>query len=157
MTLFGRMQGEHLTTSATGVAMVDRHGSSIEHDSPEVDPSAVDPTAVPSVLRALFASTPLDSRIDALPPPGERRIRAATRALRWYRRRLAPRLGNRCVYDPSCSRFAELAVRRRGLAIGMTLTARRLLRCRGGRGGLDLPTHWMTTLEEPSCDISSSP
>jgi putative membrane protein insertion efficiency factor len=43
-----------------------------------------------------------------------------------------------CRYSPSCSDYSLQAVRRFGLATGLTLTAKRLLRCRPGvTGGAD--------------------
>ncbi|WP_129671803.1 membrane protein insertion efficiency factor YidD [Candidatus Chloroploca sp. Khr17] len=59
--------------------------------------------------------------------------------LRWYRKRISRRLGHRCVYEPSCSRYAELAVRKYGLWYGVRLTLQRIVRCRPGYGGTDLP------------------
>ncbi|MFH1260222.1 MAG: membrane protein insertion efficiency factor YidD [Elusimicrobiota bacterium] len=59
--------------------------------------------------------------------------------MRWYRRRILPKLGNRCVFEPSCSHYAELALREKGLVKGLKLTAKRLCRCRPGAGGIDLP------------------
>lgn len=99
-----------------------------------------DETLVPSVLRALTGATPLDAEVDSLGMPERPRwLGAAIRALRWYRSRIASRLGQRCVFEPSCSRYAELALRRRGVIQGFCLTLRRLWRCRPGLGGVDLP------------------
>ena len=49
-----------------------------------------------------------------------------------YRRRLAPlatALGARCRFEPSCSRYSEVVIRRFGSLNGSWLTARRLARC----------------------------
>ncbi|MFN8094930.1 MAG: membrane protein insertion efficiency factor YidD [Vicinamibacteria bacterium] len=46
-----------------------------------------------------------------------------------YRALLAPLLGGHCRYWPSCSVYAEEAVRLHGAARGSLLAARRLLRC----------------------------
>jgi putative membrane protein insertion efficiency factor len=59
------------------------------------------------------------------------------RLLRFYRGRIAPHLGNRCVFDPSCSHYAEVAFRKKGFYRGFLLTLRRLTRCRPGNGGTD--------------------
>ncbi|WP_375445142.1 membrane protein insertion efficiency factor YidD [uncultured Fibrella sp.] len=59
--------------------------------------------------------------------------------LRWYRLRISPRLGQRCVYEPSCSRYAELAFRKHGFYTGLSLTINRLKRCKPGLGGTDIP------------------
>lgn len=94
-------------------------------------------------LRALFGTTPLDRAVDAQPIPrlGPRRL--VVRSLRWYRRCISPRLGDRCVMDPSCSRYGEQAVRHRGVLRGAWLTIGRLRVCRPEHGGFDLPHEWM--------------
>lgn len=46
-----------------------------------------------------------------------------------YRVTLAPLLGGHCRYLPSCSVYAEEAIRRHGAARGARLTLLRLLRC----------------------------
>ena len=66
---------------------------------------------------------------------------AATLALlpiRFYRRFLSPALGQRCRYYPTCSAYAEEAVRELGAFRGMNLAAWRVLRCNPfSNGGLD--------------------
>ncbi len=49
--------------------------------------------------------------------------------LRVYRYLLSPWLGNRCRFYPSCSHYAETALQECGIAQGLWLTLRRLLRC----------------------------
>lgn len=98
----------------------------------------VDEILIPSVLRAFTGATPLDAEVDSLAIPERPRwLSASIRALRWYRSRVASRLGQRCVFDPSCSRYAELALRERGVIQGFSLALRRLWRCRPGFGGVD--------------------
>ena len=46
-----------------------------------------------------------------------------------YRVTLAPLVGGYCRFVPSCSVFAEEALRRHGAAAGTRLALRRLLRC----------------------------
>jgi uncharacterized protein len=100
----------------------------------------VDETLVASVLRAFTGTTPHDLEIDSQPIP-LRPLWLATviQVLRWYRTRITPTLGQRCVFEPSCSRYAELAFRERGLFRGVWLIIRRLFGCRPGAGGVDLP------------------
>ena len=93
-----------------------------------------------TVLRALTGTTPLDTEVDSMPLPVKPYwLRSLIRVLKWYRAAISPRLGQRCVYEPSCSRYSELALRKHGLAKGIMLTAKRLHRCKPGNGGIDLP------------------
>jgi putative membrane protein insertion efficiency factor len=55
-----------------------------------------------------------------------------------YRVSLAPLLGGFCRFQPSCSRYAEEAIRRHGALRGARLGLARLLRCHPfRRGGYD--------------------
>ena len=55
-----------------------------------------------------------------------------------YRVTLSPLLGGLCRYEPSCSRYAEEALRRHGARRGATLALKRLARCHPFRpGGFD--------------------
>ena len=56
-----------------------------------------------------------------------------------YRVVLSPLLGGSCRYRPSCSVYAEEALRRHGGIEGARLAARRILRCRPGVPGGDDP------------------
>ncbi len=44
---------------------------------------------------------------------------AALKMITLYRRRIATQSISRCPFEPSCSQFAELAIRRRGLILGL--------------------------------------
>jgi len=58
--------------------------------------------------------------------------------LRVYKRALSPLLPPACRFEPTCSAYAEEAVRRHGARRGASLAVRRLLRCRPGcPGGYD--------------------
>jgi putative component of membrane protein insertase Oxa1/YidC/SpoIIIJ protein YidD len=117
---------------ASGPRIIELDGATIEF--------RVDEVLVPSVLRAFAGTTPLDAEVDSLPIPDLPRWRGiAVRFLRWYRTSVGPRLGHRCVFEPSCSRFAELAIRREGPMQALWLVLRRLAHCRPGAGGIDLP------------------
>lgn len=114
----------------------------------------VDDTMLPSVLRAFAGRTQLDAEVDLLPNPSGSGPRAlAVRLLRWYRARVGPRLGHRCVLDPSCSRFTELAVRQAGIVRGSWRALQRLVRCKPGHVGVDLAD--AQPVEEP-CATSSN-
>lgn len=58
--------------------------------------------------------------------------------IRFYRRFVSPALGPRCRYYPTCSAYAEEAVRDLGPVRGLILAAWRVLRCNPfSPGGLD--------------------
>jgi putative membrane protein insertion efficiency factor len=58
--------------------------------------------------------------------------------IRAYQRVVAPLLGPRCRYAPSCSDYAIDAIREYGIARGLVLAGWRLLRCNPfSPGGLD--------------------
>lgn len=59
------------------------------------------------------------------------------RGLVWlYRKLISPFLGNNCRFEPSCSAYAEEALRQHGAFRGSWLAARRIGRCHpwGGSG-----------------------
>ncbi len=60
------------------------------------------------------------------------------RLIRLYRRVLSPGLSPRCRFEPSCSAYAEEAIRVHGAVRGGGLAVWRLLRCQPfARGGID--------------------
>ena len=81
------------------------------------------------------ASTGVARETDPRPGP----VATATLLpIRFYRRFLSPALGQRCRYYPTCSAYAEEAVRELGAFRGMILAAWRVLRCNPfSAGGLD--------------------
>ncbi|MBY9065430.1 membrane protein insertion efficiency factor YidD [Hyphomonas sp. WL0036] len=103
----------------------------IELDVPE--------TLRPSAMRRLGLTPELDQRIDALRPPATPWWRQlAVSLLRTYRRIRPGKIGNRCVFEPSCSRYSELAFRTRSFPTAIRLTLSRLHRCSPRQGGIDL-------------------
>lgn len=59
------------------------------------------------------------------------------RGLVWlYRKLISPFLGNNCRFDPTCSAYAEEALREHGALCGGWLAVRRISRCHpwGGSG-----------------------
>ena len=59
-------------------------------------------------------------------------------AIALYRLTLSGWLGGQCRFSPTCSRYAEEAIRTHGAIKGSILTVGRVLRCNPfGRGGLD--------------------
>ena len=58
--------------------------------------------------------------------------------IRLYRLTLSGWLGGQCRFEPTCSHYAEDAIRARGAFLGAALAAWRVLRCSPlSRGGLD--------------------
>jgi putative membrane protein insertion efficiency factor len=55
-----------------------------------------------------------------------------------YRKVLSPALPRRCKYEPTCSAYAERAIREYGILRGLVLAGWRLLRCNPfSHGGYD--------------------
>jgi uncharacterized protein len=55
-----------------------------------------------------------------------------------YRVALSGWLGGQCRFTPTCSRYAEEAIRRYGAVMGTLLAGSRILRCNPfGKGGID--------------------
>jgi uncharacterized protein len=58
--------------------------------------------------------------------------------LRAYRRFISPALPRRCKYEPTCSAYAEEAIRELGVARGLIVAGWRLVRCNPfSHGGYD--------------------
>lgn len=94
----------------------------------------------PRVARQLGLPLKWDVAIDALPSPSLTDGRGWFVLLCRLYRRVRPRsVGNRCAFEPSCSRYAEIAFRAFGAKTGLKLTLGRLKRCRANNGGVDLP------------------
>lgn len=47
----------------------------------------------------------------------------------FYQNLVSPQLGNRCIYDLSCSNFSKASIAEFGMVKGLFLSADRLLRC----------------------------
>jgi putative membrane protein insertion efficiency factor len=102
----------------------------------------------PSLERQLTGSTKSDLYIQSLPLPDRPyMIRFAVMAIRVYRKYRPTSIGNRCVFEPSCSHYSEMAIREYGFIGGIKLTIRRLFRCRPGNGGIDL-----SCIREEACN-----
>lgn len=100
----------------------------------------VDPIHMPTIQRILKRSTSGDELVSALAVPDRPVwLSVVVRVLRFYRKRISARLGNRCVFEPSCSHYSEYAFRKKGFSKGFVLTIHRLIRCRPGAGGVDWP------------------
>lgn len=100
---------------------------------------AVNPDGKPGVSHETDRGEPIDRDDDV---SHETRVSFGLRVvllpIRAYRRFLSPLLGPRCRYYPTCSAYAEEAVRQFGPSRGILLAAWRLLRCNPlSDGGLD--------------------
>lgn len=100
----------------------------------------MDDRLIPSVMRTFAGTTPADEQVEAMAIPNRPIwLHICVKLLRNHRARFSRRMGHRCVFELSCSRYAELALRKHGLLKGLRLTVERLLRCRPGAGGIDNP------------------
>lgn len=74
--------------------------------------------------------------------------------IRAYSRLISPALPARCRYYPTCSAYAEEAVRTHGIIRGGALTAWRIVRCnpfsRGGVDDVPPPGHWRRPAGPPA-------
>ncbi|MBC6497421.1 MAG: membrane protein insertion efficiency factor YidD [Alphaproteobacteria bacterium GM7ARS4] len=55
--------------------------------------------------------------------------RCLIRIIGWYQRFISPLLGSHCRFVPSCSHYAQDAIRHHGPWKALTLIMRRVLRC----------------------------
>ena len=60
--------------------------------------------------------------------------------IRFYQRWISPAFPARCKYYPTCSAYALLAMKSKGILVGSALTLWRLVRCNPwSMGGIDYP------------------
>ncbi|RDV36337.1 membrane protein insertion efficiency factor YidD [Bradymonadaceae bacterium TMQ3] len=52
--------------------------------------------------------------------------------IRFYQRVISPRFPPRCIFEPTCSSYALMAIRRHGPVAGVRYTLDRIQRCDGG-------------------------
>ena len=99
----------------------------------------VNPKDAIIIERAFNKHTKLDLEIQNLDIPKKPLwLNLVVRMLRFYQNNISEKLGNRCVFDPSCSRYSEVAYRKKGFYKGTILTIKRLHRCRPKNGGIDI-------------------
>ena len=98
----------------------------------------IDENLRPSVERKLTGTTQIDTEISNLALPSSKlTVILAVILLRLYRKVAPKSLRCKCVFDPSCSHYSELAFRQHGIFNGLKITWQRLRRCRPGAGGID--------------------
>jgi uncharacterized protein len=79
-------------------------------------------------------------------------------AIRLYQALLSGWLGGQCRFSPTCSHYAELAIREHGAVKGGALALWRLARCNPyGRGGLDPVPRRRRPVEAPMYDDVAHP
>ena len=98
----------------------------------------VDPKNLAIVKRYFNGITERDKEIRSLPVPQKPWwLRIMVLYIRFYQNHISEKLGNRCVFEPSCSHYSELAFRKYGFFKGLKLTINRLKRCKPDSGGID--------------------
>ena len=65
--------------------------------------------------------------------------RAAIWTIHLYQNKAPDKVRLRCVFEPSCSEYAILAIKKYGFVIGSIKTIGRLRRCHAPNGGRDYP------------------
>lgn len=115
------------------------HGPERETADPDTDAALVidGDLPAPSELQRLVREARPRQRMTTEMP---KRLGLARRAAVWlvllYQQALSPRLRRRCLLEPSCSRYAELAVAENGVLRGGLETWQRLRRCRPQNEGI---------------------
>lgn len=72
--------------------------------------------------------------------------------LRGYKLAISPFLGQNCRFYPSCSVYADIAIRRHGVVKGSVLAGKRLCKCHPWHsGGIDLVPEIETNVDQ-HCD-----
>lgn len=60
--------------------------------------------------------------------------------IKFYQEFISPNFGTNCRFLPSCSEYCRQAIEKYGLAKGLWLGAKRILRCNPWHlGGVDIP------------------
>lgn len=70
--------------------------------------------------------------------------RALLLLVRVYQLAISPLMANHCRFEPTCSRYALIAIERHGVFKGSWLAMRRISRCRPG-----VPGGWDPVPEKP--------
>jgi len=105
---------------------------------PDTFEFSVQPKDEVIVYRQFFGKTAKDTDIERIPiPTSPIWLWLIVAAVRFYQKKISGKMGNRCVFDPSCSHYSEIAFRKKGMIRGTILTIKRLHRCRSENGGTD--------------------
>ena len=111
--------------------MIPENKIQVGEDTYECD---VDPSLLPLIERHLCGSTKQDDAISAMPlPTGSPISKLSIVLIRKYQSSISPKLGKRCVMNPSCSHYAELTIRKHGTFKAIPKIIKRLLNCRSDK------------------------
>ena len=100
----------------------------------------VDPKDLPRIKRKMGIPLEQDTKVDNLGnvyPSSPANVLVLV--CRMYRRLRPTSIGNRCAFEPSCSRYTELCLRHFPLSKAISMSVSRLKRCQADTGGLDIP------------------
>lgn len=98
----------------------------------------VSPKNAVIISRKLFWKTDRDNAIEALEIPNKPLwLIWIIKMIRFYQQNISQKLWNRCVFDPSCSHYAEVAFREQWLIKWLILSLKRLHRCKPKNGWVD--------------------
>ena len=98
----------------------------------------VNPKDAIIIERQFLGKTKRDKEIETLSiPTSPIWLKHVIKLIRYYQINISKKLGNRCVFDPSCSHYSEMAFRKKGFFNGTILTIKRIIKCRPKNGGVD--------------------
>lgn len=62
------------------------------------------------------------------------------KSIKFYQMFISPYLGKHCRFEPSCSEYTYMAVKKYGVLKGLLLGAKRIAKCHPfNKGGVDIP------------------
>jgi hypothetical protein len=147
--------GDSPTVDASSLApekVYPSYNIAVQRDSVPHDPAAEITASVDMDSPLHHVSAFLKKDIDGDVPITSSPVAGAYIHLRLYRLILAPLLNRQCHFAPTCSRYAEEAIRRYGLLRGAVLAADRLSRC---HASVPLDPHYR--VDESGCYLDPVP
>ena len=135
---------------------------SVDGGSPSPAPQTVNPHGSADGFASSSSAIPArECAATPLSPPSHNHswgVRTALFALSFYKSYLSILLAGSCRFQPTCSRYAYEAIERFGLARGVWLATRRLLRCHpfSRKFGYDPVPEKLQHMPSHSCTASTS-